>query len=415
MRSQRTISLASACADIPLSFSILASTGTNCPWILHLLGTFYQLPPAGTGRLEADEKHRIPGVGQPFGQVVQDSPAGGHAARRDDDGRAGALHHIPGFLRRGDRRETGCAECAHLAAADGDVVVELIGVALIELQRLERHRTIHVNGQRLDLPGVLELLDRVEDFLDPADRKRRNDELALLLCRLVDDGGETLELVAVQVLPIAIGGFHQQDIGARTRRRVLQDGPVVATKVTTEDHCAAAAVSTPHADVGGAEQMAGGDELGFESRSHRDRALIPDGLKAREGDDRLLLGEERPGRLVPRVAAAVRAIGLFLLQPSGIRQHQRAQVLGAGCAEDAPLETLRDQPRQHAAVIKVGVGEDHGVDGGRRHRRVGPVAQPQLLQPLEHPAVDEHSTPCCFHQKAGARNRAGRPQERERR
>ena len=90
VRSQRTISLASACADIPFSFSILAMHGNELPVNLDLLGTFYQLPATGAGRLESNEEHGVPGIGQPLGQVVQDPPAGGHAAGGDDDGRAGA-------------------------------------------------------------------------------------------------------------------------------------------------------------------------------------------------------------------------------------------------------------------------------------------------------------------------------------
>jgi hypothetical protein len=44
------------------------------------------------------------------------------------------------------------------------------------------------------------------------------------------------------------------------------------------------------------------------------------------------------------------------------------------------------------------VGEDDVVDGGRRHRGFGPVAQAELLEPLEHPAIDEHALAGRFHQ-----------------
>ena len=151
------------------------------------------------------------------------------------------------------------------------------------------------------------------------------------------------------------------------------------------------------------------------SRIDRDGALIPDRLEPRQRHDRLLLGEERPGRPVARVAAAVGALGLLLLQAPGVGEHQRAQVLRAGCAENATVEALGHQPRQHPDVVQVGVGEHHRVDGRRRHRRVGPVAEPQLLQALEHAAVDKHPPAVRVDQVARPGDRAGGPQERERR
>ena len=61
------------------------------------------------------------------------------------------------------------------------------------------------------------------------------------------------------------------------------------------------------------------------------------------------------------------------------------------------------------------MGQHHRVDRRRRHRRVGPVAQPQLLQPLEHAAIDQHAPAIGLDQVARPGHGAGGAQERERR
>ena len=52
---------------------------------------------------------------------------------------------------------------------------------------------------------------------------------------------------------------------------------------------------------------------------------------------------------------------------------------------------MRDEPRQIAAMIEMGVREDNRVDaaGGKRQRL--PVAFAQFLQALEEAAVDENA------------------------
>ena len=52
--------------------------------------------------------------------------------------------------------------------------------------------------------------------------------------------------------------------------------------------------------------------------------------------------------------------------------------------------------------------ERRGMDGQRR-----PVAAPQLLQPLEQSAVDQHALPIDFEQILRAGHRAGGAEERQ--
>jgi hypothetical protein len=53
------------------------------------------------------------------------------------------------------------------------------------------------------------------------------------------------------------------------------------------------------------------------------------------------------------------------------------------------MKAIPDEQRQIAAVIDMRMGENHGVDRVGRHRQRSPVAQPQVLDALKQPAIDE--------------------------
>ena len=82
-----------------------------------------------------------------------------------------------------------------------------------------------------------------------------------------------------------------------------------------------------------------------------------------------------------------------------------------GVQKIAAAEPAGDQPRQVAGVVHVRVGQDHGVDGGRVDGQRVPVAPPQLLEPLEQPAVDEHAPVAGLDQVLGAGDGAGGTEE----
>ena len=134
--------------------------------------------------------------------------------------------------------------------------------------------------------------------------------------------------------------------------------------------------------------MAGVDELDFDVRRHRHRAVVADRLQLRHCAERVRFGVQRQRGLVLREAVTVGVGRIFFLDPAGVGQHDAAEILGAGGAENAAAETLRHQPRQIAAMIEVRVRQDDRVDVCRGNRQVLPVALAQLLQPLEQPRVD---------------------------
>ncbi len=97
-RSQRRISVLSACADIWSFFTTRAATGMTSPWIFDRGGAVHERTPARARGLVADEQHGVPRVGQQLLQVVQHAAARGHAAGRDDDPRRRGAGQGLGFL-----------------------------------------------------------------------------------------------------------------------------------------------------------------------------------------------------------------------------------------------------------------------------------------------------------------------------
>ena len=81
---------------------------------------------------------------------------------------------------------------------------------------------------------------------------------------------------------------------------------------------------------------------------------------------------------------------VFLLQMSGIRKDDAAQINRRRRGIHRAAEAFADQPRNPAAVVEVRMGQDHRIDAGCWHRRGLPVAQPPFLGSLEHAAIDQH-------------------------
>jgi hypothetical protein len=78
-------------------------------------------------------------------------------------------------------------------------------------------------------------------------------------------------------------------------------------------------------------------------------------------------------RLDGRIAAAdpflVPVQRVFILNVGGVGQHDVGQVARGRRRIDRPFESLANQPGQLAAVIDVGMGEDHRVDALRMARK----------------------------------------------
>ena len=90
-----------------------------------------------------------------------------------------------------------------------------------------------------------------------------------------------------------------------------------------------------------------------------------------------------------------------------------AWLLLAGFGLARAGETLAHHARQVARVVEVRVREQHRVDLPRLEGRARPVAQPELLEPLEHAAVDQHPRAIRLEQLLAPGDRARRAVEGE--
>src|SRR5437667_7552367 len=81
---------------------------------------------------------------------------------------------------------------------------------------------------------------------------------------------------------------------------------------------------------------------------------------------------------------------VLFLNVRRVGEHERAQLFGRRCAENATSEPAGDKSWQVPAVIEMRVRENDGVDRRRIDRQRPPVPGPQLLQSLKQAAIDEH-------------------------
>ena len=162
--------------------------------------------------------------------------------------------------------------------------------------------------------------------------------------------------------------------------------------------------------------MPGIPEPGFDSRTGGEGFLELHGLDEFENE----LGVPRCiGRLhrwlVGAVGAPVAALDVLLPYPRGVGQHHAEQVQRRVRAPDRPVVAFRDQPRQQAAVVDMGVGHQHPIDLAGIECEGLAVEGLQAPRALEKAAINQqpaaiegelHARAC--HRQAGAVDGQGR-------
>ena len=111
-------------------------------------------------------------------------------------------------------------------------------------------------------------------------------------------------------------------------------------------------------------------------------------LDQAEGMVRVLFRVERQCRVMPGRAVAVGVCGIVLLESSAVGEDDAAQGPGARRCIDRAFEAVFGEDRQVSGVVDVPVSENHRVDRRRIDRERGPVAFPELFEPLEQAAID---------------------------
>ena len=81
---------------------------------------------------------------------------------------------------------------------------------------------------------------------------------------------------------------------------------------------------------------------------------------------------------------------LFFLQMAGVRQYDGAQIDCWRRGIDRPVEPFFGQPGNPAAMVKMSMRQNYGVDVMRRDGSIFPVPQSPFLGALKKTAVNQH-------------------------
>src|SRR6266550_6044957 len=248
--------------------------------------------------LVPDEQQRRVRIPDEIPQVPDDPPACQHPVRRDDHvrprcGRDGlGLRQEAGLVlvRVIERRVALAQQLARL-------LVEVGGVAAVDVGRLRGHRRIEVERKQRDFAAVDQSVELPDDLLRPTDRKRRDEQHALRLRDHSDRLGEDPDrLVAGFVLPSPIGRLDEDVIGVGQDGRVADDRGAGPTEVAGEDDRplrATLALDDADADDRGTQDMAGIEVAGMDPGGDLELRVVLDRPELGDGCLGFLLRLER--------------------------------------------------------------------------------------------------------------------------
>ena len=135
------------------------------------------------------------------------------------------------------------------------------------------------------------------------------------------------------------------------------------------------------------------------------------GLELLEAVQGIQPGVQRQRRAVAAEFVAVQEGCVFFLQVAAVGQQDGAQVAGAPRGMDVAVVAVAGEQGQVAAVVQVGVGENHRIDLVGRQGQWLPVAKAQLLVALEQPAIHQHAFAVVAHQVLRPGHGAGSAQK----
>lgn len=243
----------------------------------------------------------------------------------------------------------------------------------------------------------------MQDDLGPVDREGRDDDGAVPREGEGDDGGELRPGGLMVVVPVAVGGLHEEHVGTRERLRRQQQRVPRAAQVTGGGQ--GGAVLQRQVGPCRAEDVSAVVEC--EPGAGHDLHVLADGhgVEERQGllDVRVVV--ERFGRAVLGPAVCVGVPGGLHLEPRAVAQHDPGEPGGVGAGQDRSPESLPHQAGQIAAVVQVGMGDDHGVHVRGVAGEPLPVAVPQLRETLEETAVEEDPRMVALDQEPAAGDR----------
>ena len=139
--------------------------------------------------------------------------------------------------------------------------------------------------------------------------------------------------------------------------------------------------------------MPGVPVAGTHARNHVDPFFIIDRRERLQRGNRIGLRIDRADLGPPaRRIAPVQGGNLGLLDAAGIRQHVGTEIDGAARRKDTAGKAVAHEFWQQAAMVDMGVGQQHGVDVGRAKRKRPVVELLQGFRSLKQPAIDQEAS-----------------------
>ena len=336
---------------------------------LDLLGAVHQTAAQRAVALIAHKQHGAFLAPQVVLQVVTDAAGIAHAAGGDDH--LGLLVHIQGLgIVRGDRQAqvgAGDGVDALLEQLQGFLIGALVGVLLEHIGGFHGQGAVHVHREvvvALDEAVLLDVADEVQKLLGAAHRKAGDDHVTALIQRGLDDLRQVADIIRRGAVgAVAVGGFHDHIVGPVHGDGIPQQGLADVADIAGE-HENLLSVAFPDGDLdgSGAQQMAHVHHADGDAVEDVHAVVIAAGHELAVNAKGVLLGVEGLHQgLAAALVLAVLVLRVAFLNVGRVQQHDLAQVGGGlGGVHMAP-EAVLVQQRQIAAVVDVGVGEQHRV------------------------------------------------------
>ena len=360
--------------------------------------------------LVTDEHHVRTAHAEVLLEVMQDAAAIGHAAAGDDDRAAPHPVDRHRLFSAGGQVQVRHGERGWLAPPHGlRIGIEQLVVAVIDLHHLARHRAVQIDPPARELPFFPVFREPVQQFLGAADRERRDQHVAAIAPGGVEDAAQLADGIrAILVVAVAIGGFHQYQVGFNDRRRVAQDRRSLWAEVAGEHQLLAV---RPQFDDGRAKDMAGIAEGDLDAVKDRLAGVVWQRMQERDCSLDVVPGVQRQDLRLAVATVAVCALGVTFRQRGRVQQHDRHQVGGRALRHDGATKAARHQQRDATDMVDMRMTDHDRIDRGDiEWKRIG-VAGFHLAAALAHATVEQDALATSLDQVHRTGHLAGGPME----
>ncbi len=270
--------------------------------------------------------------------------------------------------------------------------VEILPTFPEDLRGLDGERAVHEDGHVRRQSAVLrQEVEGIDHLLGPLHGEGGDDHLLSPAIAVGDRLGEFVQAVLfVLMVPIPVGGLHEEEVGLGYHRRILHQKLRRAADVAGKDDPARfAGFRDGQLYHRSAEDMSRILEGHGQPRKRREGRLVFHGGEKGKGGLYVLLGVKGNDVLVPVTEPfPALPLRLHLLNVGAVQQHDPEEILRRRRHVDLAVETLLDKPGEEPRMVHVGVGHQHEFDAGGIVDLDVPIPLFDLGVSLMHAAVD---------------------------